>query len=104
MAKTYQVDYYNLVSGYFDFAEINAIEHKPMYMSDYIHQLDNILSSGGRQLLNGSGNVSHAAAIEKAEDEYTKYIQNNLSPVEEAYLQTINEVAKIARKKTNKRH
>lgn len=31
----------NLVSGYFDFAEIQAIEHKPMYMSDYILQLDN---------------------------------------------------------------
>lgn len=32
----------NLVSGYFDFAEINAIEHIPMYMSDYIDQLDTI--------------------------------------------------------------
>ena len=26
----------NLVSGYFDLAEINAIEHKPMYMHDYV--------------------------------------------------------------------
>lgn len=92
----------NLVSGYFDFAEINAIEHKPMYMSDYIHQLDSILSSGGRQLLAGSGNVSHSAALEKAESEYTKYIRNNLSPVEEAYLQTINEAAKIAKKNGRK--
>ena len=36
----------NLVSGYFDLAEINAIEHKPMYMSDYIEQLDAVLSFG----------------------------------------------------------
>ena len=30
----------NLVSGYFDIAEIAAIEHRPMYMKDYIAQLD----------------------------------------------------------------
>ena len=41
----------NLVSGYFDLAEINAIEHKPMYMNDYVLQLDSILSSGNRKLL-----------------------------------------------------
>ena len=53
----------NLVSGYFDFAEISAIEHRPMYMADYIRQLDAILSSGGRKLLSGAGKVSHAEAI-----------------------------------------
>ena len=40
----------NLVSGYFDLAEINAIEHKPMYMDDYVKQLDSVLSSGNRKL------------------------------------------------------
>jgi|GEM_PF-1705184 len=45
----------NLVSGYFDLAQINAIEHKPMYMADYVEQLDSILSSGNRKLLVGSG-------------------------------------------------
>lgn len=55
----------NLVSGYFDLAEISAIEHKPMYMSDYVQQLDSVLSSSGRKLLEGSGSVSHAKAIEK---------------------------------------
>lgn len=40
----------NLVSGYFDFAEISAIEQRPMYMKDYIQQLDSILSSGGREI------------------------------------------------------
>ena len=38
----------NLVSGYFDLAEINAIEHKPMYMIDYVEQLDSILTSGNK--------------------------------------------------------
>lgn len=48
----------NLVSGYFDLAEISAIEHKPMYMSDYVAQLDAVLTSGGRKLLGNSGKVS----------------------------------------------
>lgn len=43
----------NLVSGYFDLAEINAIEHKPMYLEDYVKQLDSVLSSGNRKLLIG---------------------------------------------------
>ena len=79
----------NLVSGYFDFAEINAIEHRPMYMNDYIEQLDNILSSGNRKLLTGSGTISHEQAIEKARAEYRKFQTENLSPVEDAYLETI---------------
>ncbi len=40
----------NLVSGYFDLAEISALEHRPMYMADYVAQLDAILSSGGRTI------------------------------------------------------
>ena len=84
----------NLVSGYFDFAEISAIEHRPMYMKDYIQQLDAILSSGGRKLLSDAGSVSHAAAIEKAHSEYRKYQQKTLTPVEEAYLQSIRAAEK----------
>lgn len=49
----------NLISGYFDLAEINALEHKPMYMDDYVKQLDMVLSSGNRKLLEGAGTVSH---------------------------------------------
>ena len=84
----------NLVSGYFDFAEISAIEHRPMYMKDYIQHLDAILSSGGRKLLKDAGSVSHAAAIEKAHSEYRKYQQKTLTPVEEAYLQSIRAAEK----------
>jgi hypothetical protein len=92
----------NLVSGYFDLAEINAIEHKPMYMSDYVEQLDRILSSGGRKLLNGPGRISHKQAMEKAEQEYRKYEVQNLSPVEEAYLETIRRLDKDAKKGSRK--
>jgi hypothetical protein len=88
----------NLVSGYFDLAEINALEHKPMYMSDYVEQLDSILSSGNRKLLNSSGTVSHTQAIEKAKSEYRKYQQSTITPVEQAYLDTIKEAQKNAKK------
>ena len=89
----------NLVSGYFDLAEINAIEHKPMYMSDYINQLDAVLSSGNRKLLTGAGSVNHEEAFEKARAEYSKYQANTLSPVEEAYLESIKTVEKTAKKR-----
>ena len=84
----------NLVSGYFDLAEISAIEHRPMYMEDYIRQLDAVLTSGNRPLLEGAGSVSHTQAIEKARTEYRKYQANTLSPVERAYLDTIKVTAK----------
>lgn len=79
----------NLVSAYFDLAEINAIEHKTMYMSDYVEHLDKILSSTGKEVLDNAGTISHKQAMEKAEAEYQKFIQKNLSPVEKAYLETI---------------
>ena len=79
----------NLVSGYFDFAEVQAMKHRTMYMKDYIQHLDAILSSTGEQLLNGCGTVSHGQAMEKAEKEYRKFDVRTLSPVEQAYLDNI---------------
>ena len=93
----------NLVSGYFDIAEISAIEHRPMYMKDYIQQLDAILSSGGRQLLTDAGSISHATAIEKAHEEYRKYQQKTLTPVEEAYLQSLRAAEKEVKAEIKKR-
>lgn len=63
----------NLVSGYFDFAEIQAIRHNQMYMEDYIKHSDMILSSTGEQLLTGAVKISHGKAMEKAKLEYKKY-------------------------------
>lgn len=92
----------NLVSAYFDLAEINAIEHKKMYMRDYIKQLDTMIAGTGKPLLDNSGRISHEQAIAKAEKEYQKFIQNNLSPVEESYLETIREIEKKAKKHQKK--
>ena len=88
----------NLVSGYFDFAEIQAMRHVPMYMSDYIAHLDSILSSTGQKLLDNAGQVSHQQAIDKATEEYRKWQNNTLSPVEEAYLETIKALEQQTKK------
>lgn len=90
----------NIVSGYFDFAEIQAIRHNPMYMSDYVDHLDNLLKATGEDLLTDAGKVSHAQALAKAKSEYQKYQVQNLSPVEEAYLQNIKQIEKEAKRKT----
>ena len=90
----------NIVSGYFDFAEVQAMKHNPMHMSDYVEHLDRILSATGERVLEGPGRVSHKQAIDKANREYQKYQIQNLSPVEESYLNTIKEIEKTAKSKT----
>lgn len=89
----------NIVSGYFDFAEVQALKRRPMYMQDYINQLDNILTSTGEAALQNAGTVSHEQAVEKALAEYRKYQVKTLSPVEQAYLETIKTVQKKISKK-----
>ena len=91
----------NLVSGYFDFAELQAIRHKAMYMKDYLNQLDSILLSTGENLLKDGGSISREEALQKAKKEYKKYQVKELSPVEKAYLKTLKEVNKKVSKKNN---
>lgn len=82
----------NLVSAYFDIAEINAMEEKPMSMADHLRELDTILSSTGRKLLDNAGKISTKQAKEKALAEYRKYKAKNLSGVEEDYLENIKRI------------
>lgn len=91
-----------MVSGYFDFAEVQAIRHRPMYMSDYVEQLDNILRATGEEVLIHAGKISHAQAMEKAKAEYKRYQAQTLSPVEEEYLKTIKQLGKAAKTEAEK--
>ena len=79
------------------------MEHKTMYMSDYVEQLDKILSSTGKEVLEGAGKISHQQAMKKAETEYQKFMQKNLSPVEKAYLETINSLEKKSKKNASQK-
>ncbi len=92
----------NIVSGYFDFAELQAMRHKAMHMHDYIEHLDRLLLANGEKLLEGSGTVSHKEAMEKAEKEYRKYQVETLTPVEEAYLKALQKTEKAIKKKIKK--
>jgi len=73
-----------IVSMYLDFAELQALNRKPMYMRDWISKLDEFLKVSERDILTHSGKVSHEEAIEKARAEYEKFRQQMLeepSPV-----------------------
>ncbi len=90
VAKNYlnadEVDTLNrIVSLYLDYAELQAKEHKPMYMSDWIQRLDDFLKLSGKELLQHAGIISAKLAKEKADAEYDKFeerTRNELSPVE----------------------
>lgn len=88
----------NLVAAYFDLAELNAIEEREMRMSDYSTELDNILSSTGRKVLDDAGTISHNQAHDKAVQEYKKYKAKTLSSVEKEYLNVIGKLEKKAKK------
>jgi hypothetical protein len=92
----------NLVSAYFDLAELNAIEQRPMRMADYVKELDKILTSAGRGLLHHAGTISHEQAVEKAKQEYQAYKAKTLAEVEEQYLKTIGQLGKTAKEASRK--
>jgi hypothetical protein len=62
-----------IVMAYLEFAELRALEHRPMYMRDWIAKLDDFLRLSDRDLLTHAGKVSHEAALAKAEAEYEKF-------------------------------
>ena len=93
----------NLVSAYFDLAELNAIEEKEMRMTDYVIELDNILKSTGRNVLEGAGKVTTKSAQENAKLELKRYKAKTLDPVEEDYLKLINNLEKQAKKESRKK-
>ena len=91
-----------IVNMYIDFAELQAIQKKPMYMADWIGKLDDFMKISGREVLAHAGKVSHELAMLKANDEYEKYSErtkNELSPVEQHFLASIEETAKRLEKK-----
>lgn len=89
----------NLVSGYFDFAEIYAARHEYLYMRDYLKQLDNILSASGEKVLQNAGRIKHSDAMKKVDAEYKKYQQKTITPVEAAYLESLKKIEKDFSKK-----
>ena len=95
-----------IVSLYLDFAEMQAEEHRPMYMKDWINILDDFLRISRKDILTHAGKISAKLAKEKADQEYDKFkerTKNNLSPVEIHFLENFErEQKKLLGGKGNK--
>ncbi len=91
-----------IVTIYLEFAELQALNRKPMYMADWITKLDDFLRISDRDILTHAGRVSHQDALANAHAEYEKYRQQRLgesSPVERHFLEAINETKQIEKSK-----
>lgn len=109
VAKNYlnqdELDILNrLVTMYLDFAELQAINRRPMYMKDWIVKLDNFLRLSEREILTHAGKISHQQALDKANAEYDKFHALDLdtpSQVEKHFIeaiQTVNDISKETKK------
>ena len=86
-----------IVSAFFDLAELRAMQHQPMYMKDWVGELDVFAERYGKGILLDSGKVSHSTALAKAEIEYERYRKktvDELTPVERDYLAAIKDAQK----------
>lgn len=102
--KNYNVKHYNLdVIISVGLAELHAMNHDPIYMRDWLPQVDDFAERYGKGILQSAGTVSRQAAIEKATDEYKKYrkrISDLPTPVERDYLETLKQTQKKLKGKT----
>jgi len=64
---------HRIVGLYIEYAELQALERKPMTMREWIAKLDEFLKASGRRLLDHAGSVSAEDAKTKAEQEYARY-------------------------------
>lgn len=64
--------------------------------------MDRVIQTANKEVLDGAGRIGHKQAVDKALEEYRKFQVNNLSPVEQAYLETIKQLEKDAKKRSNK--
>jgi hypothetical protein len=99
VAKNYlthdEIDMLNrIVSSYLDFAEMQAKRRKPMYMNDWIAKLDDFLRISEHEVLTHPGSLSHEEALQKANEEYQKYlgnIKNEPSMVENDFFKALED-------------
>ncbi|SHI34526.1 Uncharacterized conserved protein [Tangfeifania diversioriginum] len=107
IAKNYltekELDILNrIVTAYLELAEIQALNQEPMYMKDWIDQLESFLKMTRKEILNHSGKISHEQALQKAHAEYEKYkelTKNELSEVEKHFLEQITDTTKKLKNK-----
>jgi hypothetical protein len=95
-----------IVTLYLDFAELQALDRKPMYMKDWVVKLDEFLSFSGREILQHAGKIAHEDALQKARLEYEKWYQTELekpSLADKHFVEAMNEIKQISLQSKAKR-
>lgn len=93
-----------IVSAYLEFAELQALRKKPMYMKDWIVKLDDFIKLSDSEILENAGKVSHLEATTKAMLEFERYkekTKDELSQVEKDFIKTIGTAEKKLKGKDN---
>ncbi|RPI31429.1 MAG: cell filamentation protein Fic, partial [Actinomycetota bacterium] len=91
-----------IVNAYLEFAELQALNRKPMYMRDWISKLDDFLRMGEREILTHPGTISHEQALRKAELEFEEFRVRQLaqpSQVERDFDEAVKALPKPRRRK-----
>ncbi|ALO16514.1 Virulence protein [Salinivirga cyanobacteriivorans] len=94
-----------IVTGYLELAEIQALNQEPMYMKDWIEQLDSFLKMARKDILTNAGSISHQEALREAHEEYEKFKaihKNEISEVEKHFLHQIEHTQKKLKKRNKK--
>lgn len=95
-----------LVNAFFDLAELRVRQQKPMYMKDWLKELDKFTGNYGKGILLDGGSVSEIDAHEKAELEYSKYKSkkdDELTEIEREYLLTLENMRKLLKSPIDKK-
>ena len=94
-----------IVAIYLDFAELQAMNRRSMYMRDWIAKLDEFLKISEREILTHAGSMSHEDASERARAEYEKYrkqVMEDPTPVERHFFEAVKEVKELEKRRAAK--
>ena len=83
-----------LVAAFLDLAEFQAAQEQPMSMADWVDALDRQILAVRRDVLKGTGCISHQQAIEKAEKEFAIYRAREMKQLESDFDRAIKALAK----------
>ena len=89
-----------LVSAFLDLAEFQAVQEQPMTMAEWIDALDRQIIAVRREVLQGSGRISHREAIEKAGKEFAIYREREMKQFESDFDRAVKELAKLGKVKS----
>ncbi|MCB9529799.1 MAG: virulence RhuM family protein [Myxococcales bacterium] len=96
-----------VVSAYLDFAELQAMNRRPMTMDAWVRKLDDFLRLSEREVLTHAGAVSAEAARLHAEAEFERWRSRHpvvLAPVDLAFEAAVSEVRELAKSRPRLRN